>query len=105
MNIINIQNNLANKLLEYEKDVNYHEYCDNYNNDEEAFEDILKTLRSSEGIQHVLFALQNDIDNYEGYYKDEPNNTYVKDILSKVKNLFKDVRDYQREMINMECGR
>lgn len=105
MKIVEEQNNLANRLMEYEKDIDYYEYCDNYNDDDEAFEDILKTLRSNTGIQHILFSLQNDIEVYENFHDKEPNNDYVKSILKKARNIFKEVKTYQKNMNELELGR
>lgn len=102
MQLIKVQNTLANKLLEYEKDVNYYNYCDNYNDDKEAYDDILNTLRSSKGIDCILFSIQEDIDNFDGFFKNQPNNIYVKDMLNKSRNLFNEVKKYQKDMIDME---
>ena len=105
MKIAEVQNDLANKLLEYEKEINYYEYHDNYSNDEDAYKDILDSLRNNYEVEQILFILKEDLNTYEKFYKEEPNNEQIKYMFSKTKSIFDDVKKYQKSMNEMEYGR
>ena len=57
MKIEQIQKNIAKKIINYEKNIDYYEFDNNYKNEKEAFNDILETLRNSNGIIYILEML------------------------------------------------
>jgi len=105
MKIEKIQKNLAQRILDYEKDVDYYEFNNNYNNDDEAFNDILETLRNSDGIEYILTYLNNDIDHYQSINDVDKNDAYVNEVLKNARSIYDEVKKYQDGMINMEYGR
>lgn len=105
MKIEQIQKDIAKKIINYEKNIDYYEFDNNYKNEKEAFNDILETLRNSNGIIYILEMLNNDIRYYEKLYKINQNDCYVNRVLKEGKNLYNEIKEYQDSMVKMEKGR
>lgn len=51
---------VANDIFDYYKEVEFYDFFDNYNSDEEALESLLRDLQSKEGVQKYLDIFKNN---------------------------------------------
>lgn len=76
------ENDLAWELVDYAELIDQYDFNDQYDSEEEAYEDIAKSLNTKEGQQSIISELQNDII--------ESNN---EEAISKAKELLKQVQN------------
>ncbi len=101
MSLDKYQEELAWKIVDYQKDFDPYEFNDCYDNDNDAYIDCLKALSNSNGIKDVIKSFRNDIEYMESFNSSE---SFVKSSIKKATDLMNEVISYSKDLKRMEGG-
>ncbi len=85
---------LTNDLVNYAKDVDLYDYNDVYENDDQAFDDMKKSLLTTSGVNTLIESLCNDINDFAS--ENDLSNSDILDNFNTASNLLIKLNQYSK---------